>query len=269
MRAQASASDAESTEVSDQEARTHILSELGFALRRVDDRIEGTATVIPEMCVPDSAHLRTSILAAWIDHLGGLLACLTMAPRVPVTLQLDLHLLDPAPGAGTVRCVGRTVKTGRSVCMSAMEFTAGEGEPVAVGTTSFMTAPDPSLSLPFDLSLNGPPPAQTLLVPLAERAGCVRVSPGVASLPWSKDGLNAAGTVNGGLLALAAEEAVLSASPPGTTLASMSISYLRAVRVGPAIATAKVRSGVGTVEVCDAGDDNRLAVAVTTRAFTW
>ncbi len=245
-----------------------MLTELGFAMRQVDDKMEGTATIIPEMCVPDTVHLRTSVLAAWTDHLGGLLACLTMAPRVPVTLQLDLHLLAPTPGAGTVRCVGRTVKAGRSVCMAAMEFTADNGVPIAVSTTSFMTAPDPTLTLPADLRLGGSPTGPALRVPLAERAGCARVSPGVASLPRSEDGLNSAGTVNGGLLALVAEEAVLSASAPRTTLASMSLCYLRAVRVGPATATAKVRSGVGTVEVCDAGDDDSLAVTVTTSAFT-
>jgi acyl-coenzyme A thioesterase PaaI-like protein len=247
--------------------RTHLLTELGFALRQVDDRIEGSAAIIPEMCVPETAHLRTSVLVAWTDHLGGLLACLTMTPRVPVTLQLDLHLLAPAPGSGTISCVGRTVKAGRSVCMAAMEFTTEDGEPIAVGTTSFMVAPDPTLSLPSDLSLGGPPPVPSLQIPFAERAGCERIAPGVASLPRTDDGLNAAGTVNGGLLALVAEEAVLSASPPGTTLASMSLCYLRAVRVGPATATAKVRSGVGTVEVCDTGDDDRLGVTVTTRAF--
>jgi hypothetical protein len=37
--------------------------------------------------------------------------------------------------------------------------------------------------------------------------------------------------------------------------------------VGPAIATAEVRAGLGRVEVRDAGSDDRLAVVATTRAF--
>jgi len=253
--------------VSEAPERSHMFSELGFGIRQVGDELEGSASVIPEMCVPGTAHLRTSILALWTDHLGGLLACLAMTPRVPVTLQLDIHLLGPAPGAGTVRCVGRTVKTGRTVSFAAMEFFAGDGERIAVGTTSFVMAPDASLTLPSELSFGGPPPPQTLQIPIAERARCVRTSPGMATLPRSEDGLNAAGTVNGGLLALAAEEAVLSASPIGTTLASMSLTYMRAVRIGPAVASATVHSGVATVEVRDAGDDDRLAVTVTTRTF--
>ena len=88
----------------------------------------------------------------------------------------------------------------------------------------------------------------------------------MAVLPRSDDGLNSANTVNGGLIALAIEEAVLSATPQ-TTLSSMALRYLRPVRLGPAIATAKVRNGLGQVEVRDAGSDDRLAVYAVTR--TW
>jgi acyl-coenzyme A thioesterase PaaI-like protein len=108
--------------------------------------------------------------------------------------------------------------------------------------------------------------AAALDVPFAERAGCVVTEPGVAVMPRSPEGLNASNTINGGLLALAAEEAVLSLSP-GATLASMGIRYLRPARVGPAVAAATVRNGLGIVEVRDAGTDNRLAVLVTTRIF--
>jgi acyl-coenzyme A thioesterase PaaI-like protein len=84
-------------------------------------------------------------------------------------------------------------------------------------------------------------------------------------LPRTTDGLNAAGTVNGGLIALAVEEAALSLTP-GATLVSMALRYLRPVRTGPAVATAEVRAGLGRVEVLDAGGDGRPAVAATTRA---
>ena len=39
--------------------------------------------------------------------------------------------------------------------------------------------------------------------------------------------------------------------------------YLRPVRIGPAVASAQVRAGLGRVEVRDAGSDDRLAVAAT------
>lgn len=68
-----------------------------------------------------------------------------------------------------------------------------------------------------------------------------------------------------GLIALVAGEAALSLTP-GATLSSMALRFLRPVRVGPAVATAQVRAGLGRVEVRDAGGDDRRAVIVTTRA---
>src|SRR3546814_16135802 len=83
-----------------------------------------------------------------------------------------------------------------------------------------------------------------LAVPFAERASCERRGGGSAALLRREDGLNASGTVNGGLLALVAEEAVLDARP-GTTLASLSLCFLRPVRVGPAVATARSEQSRG------------------------
>ena len=52
-----------------------------------------------------------------------------------------------------------------------------------------------------DRSRRGPasPHEPTLEVPFAERAGCDRLGSGVASIPLRPDGLNASGTLNGGL----------------------------------------------------------------------
>jgi acyl-coenzyme A thioesterase PaaI-like protein len=110
--------------------------------------------------------------------------------------------------------------------------------------------------------------AGRLGLPFAERAGCERREPGIAVLPRSEDGLNAAGTVNGGLIALAVEEAALSLTPE-STLSTMALRYLRPVRSGPAVATATVRAGLGRVDVRDAGGDDRPAVTATTRALRW
>jgi acyl-coenzyme A thioesterase PaaI-like protein len=104
-------------------------------------------------------------------------------------------------------------------------------------------------------------------VPFAQRARCTVREPGVVELPRTPDGLNATGSINGGLLALAIEEAALSLTP-GATLCSLALRYLRSVRNGPAVATAAVHHGLGRVEVRDAGDADRLAAVATTRALT-
>jgi acyl-coenzyme A thioesterase PaaI-like protein len=249
-----------------QESRRHILSELGFTIRRVGDELRGTASITPEMHVPGTLHLRTSILAAWADNLAGLLAVGAMAPGVPVTLELDVHLYRPAPSSGPVRGVGRTVKTGRSVFVASVEFTSERGEPIAIGAGSFMSAPDPAARLPPKLSVNAPPPAGQLSMPLAKRAGCERQKLGVAVLPRSEDGLNSSNSVNGGLIALAAEEAVLSLAPRDT-LCSLGLRYMQAVRVGPVVATARIHDGLGHVELRDAGQGDRLSAIATARTF--
>jgi acyl-coenzyme A thioesterase PaaI-like protein len=249
----------------DPRAAAHILIDLGFVVGRSGDGVAGTARIVPEMWVPGTSILRTSILAAWIDQVSGLAAIDVLAPRVPVTLELDVHVYERLPADGSVRALARVVKAGRSVVVCTVDVTDDRGRPLAIGNASFMAAPDPGLELPHRLSVDEMPTPGRLRLPFAERAACERRDAGVAVLARSEDGLNAAGTVNGGLIALVVEEAALSLTP-GTTLASMALRYLRAVRSGPAVATAEVRAGLARVEVRDAGGDDRAAVTATTRA---
>jgi acyl-coenzyme A thioesterase PaaI-like protein len=165
-----------------------------------------------------------------------------------------------------VHALGRVVKAGRSVVVCGVDMSDDDGRPLAIGTASFMAAPVPGLELPSNVGVDMPGLDRgPLAEPLAERAGCRRVGPGLAVLPRSEDGLNAAGSVNGGLIALVVEEAALSLTPD-TTLVSMALRYLRPVLSGPAVATAEVRSGLGRVDVRDAGGDDRPAVTAITRA---
>jgi acyl-coenzyme A thioesterase PaaI-like protein len=253
-------------------ARRHMLLELGFAVRADGAMLRGEAELTPFMHVPGTKHLRTSILATWADQLAGLLAMRALSdttgrPRVPVTLDLDMHLYRPAPGTGTIRAAGRTVKTGRSVYVGEVLFTDTSGEAFGFATLSFMAAPDVTLTAPDVTSIDAPPRSARLAMPLTARAGMKRESPGLAVLPRSQDGLNSSNTVNGGLLALCAEEAVLSLAL-GDTLSSLSLRYLGPVRTGPAVAIADLRSGLAQVEIRDSGREDRLAVTATARTFT-
>ena len=58
-----------------------------------------------------------------------------------------------------------------------------------------------------------------------------------------------------------------SAEAPGRTLAMMTLRYLRAVRVGPAVATATTHGDLAEITVRDGGRDDVLAVLATTRCF--
>jgi acyl-coenzyme A thioesterase PaaI-like protein len=158
------------------------------------------------------------------------------------------------------------LKSGRSVLASAVEFLDDRGEVFAEGAGSFMLAGDPSVRLPHTVSFERTPLPPSITLPIAERAGCERRAPGLAVLPRREDGLNSSNTVNGGLLALAAEEAVLSLAPH-TTLSSLNLRYLRPVRIGPAVAKARLRDQLGMVDLYDEGAENRLAVTATARVF--
>jgi len=246
----------------------HIMRDLGFGVATAGDEMHGSAQVVPEMWVPGTDSLRTSILAAWADVVAGHVAIGLFDPGVPVTLDLDLHLYRPAAGLDEVQMVARTQKSGRSVSVISIDVSA-DGREIGFAHTTFMAAPNPSLRMPTivrDEGLLHPHPPH-LEVPFAERARCVRVEAGLATIPMLPDGLNASGTLNGGLLALAVEEAALSAEP-GATLSSLSMRFVQPVRVGPAVARADVHDGLGNVVVRDEGRDDRLAVIATTRAFT-
>ncbi len=245
---------------------THILAELGFELTRVGDELHGSAVIGPEMFVSGTTSLRTSVLATWADTAAGHAVMKGFLPRVPVTLDLDVYLYQPIRGRRAVTAVARLIKAGQSVSVVEVMFTDHDGEPLAFSTSSFMAAPNPAVVMPAGSMNLGGRQTGRLTVPLAERAGCEIREPGVAVQPWTEDGLNASGTLSGGLIALAIEEAALSATP-GATLSYLATRFLRPVRVGPAVASAEVRHGQGRVEVRDAGDGDRLAVFATTRIF--
>ncbi len=259
--------DGEPGSVASPPLRGHVLQALGWGVSRAGDELHGSGQVVPEMHVPGTSHLRTSILVAWADTVAGLLAADVIGPKVPVTLELDVHLYRPAPASGSVRGVGRAVKSGRSVFVATVDFSDEDGEPFALAAGSFMAARDPRVRLPARLSVDLIVPAGTRLrVPFAEHAGCRRAGAGVATLTRSEEALNSSNTVNGGLIALAAEEAALSLTP-GATLSSLGLRYLQPARVGPVVAQAQVRDGLGRVEVRDAGNGDRLCVLATSRVF--
>ena len=240
--------------------------ELGIVLEPSGDELHGSMEVVPEMWVPGSTGVRTSILATWADIQLGLLALQSMAPRVPVTLELDVHLFDEVDGTPTIEAVAHVSKAGSSIQVLRIELSVG-AERVGFGHAMFMAAPDARLTLSLDEA--GPKlfneRTGRLTRPYAERVGCERTGVGTAVLPHRPELVNASQTMNGGALALLVEEAALSADPAARPLASLQLRYVRPVRTGPAVATASVQRGLGEVEVRDAATDT-VALLATTRS---
>lgn len=256
--------------MADNVSREHFFDDLGFVISRGrEGELLGTVDVVPEMHVPGTGVLRISVLAVLIDGLMGLLAVDVMTPRVPVTLMLEVHLSTPPKGVHSVQLTARTIKAGRSIFAAEVSMADERGRPLGFATGTFMVSPDPSVVFgPGPGPLDRLPEIRgRLSQPFAERMGIVLRSAGVAELPRRVESLNGGGTVNGGLLALVAEEAALSGRP-GTSLATMSLHFMSPVRVGPAVAVAAQPGGsLAQVTVRDEGRGNTLAVVVTTREF--
>src|SRR6185436_7672322 len=99
--------------------------------------------VVSEACVPGTSSVRMAALATLADTLAGLIALDEVAPRGPVTLQLDVNLFVPPDGVSEIVGKARLVKAGSAVVVSDVDFADQDGSPIGVSTGLFMLAPDP------------------------------------------------------------------------------------------------------------------------------
>lgn len=230
----------------------------------------GTATargeVHPEMCLPGTDRLRTSVLATWADVVTGFIAVQAMSPRIPLTLDLEVQV-EQAPAAGSaVVCEAATLKVGRSVLVTEAAFRdVRTGAPLAAALASFIASPNPehvfASEFPTVVDMSAPPRG-----PLAARAGCTVVAPGVAEIPHRPGNLNSSGAIQGGMVALVAEEAATSLLDTPAPLRSLSVRYLRPLSAGRARAVATAGAGgLAVVRISDAGT-GKLGTIVTARA---
>nr|MDT0666360.1 PaaI family thioesterase [Micromonospora sp. DSM 115978] len=174
--------------------------ELGLRIEVDGDDLTGSAAVFPEICVPGTRTLRTSVLATWADVITGTLAMVHVAPRIPLTLDLDTHVVQPAADGDLIAVDASVVKLGRTVLVCQARFrNATSGGLVAVAYASFVASPNPGHVFPagfLQQRLELPP---RLSVPLAQRVGGTVVTPGTVDVPRRPDGLNASGAIQGGL----------------------------------------------------------------------
>jgi acyl-coenzyme A thioesterase PaaI-like protein len=239
-----------------------IISELGLVTEVHGDRLRGRARIGPEVLAPGTGALRTSVIATWADVLAGLLSTLTIRPSIPLTLDLEVQVHRPATSGRDVLGEATVVKAGRTIVVCEVRFHEdGDVAPFAIAHTSFMASPNPDHLQPdagFDLAMQVP---QRLSTPLAERAEVRVLAPGRVEMPKRPDGLNAAGAIQGGLVALAAEEAAASGAGRPAQLSSLALRYLRPFAVGPAVAEAEAFDDLCIVRVTDGGTGKLGALA--------
>jgi acyl-coenzyme A thioesterase PaaI-like protein len=242
--------------------RAGIITELGLVTEVHGDRLRGDAHVVPELWMPGTDAVRTSVLATWADVLAGLLTTTTITPSIPLTLDLEVQVHRPATSGRDILGEATVVKAGRSVVVCEVRFhERGDARPFAISHTSFMASPNPDHLQPAEGFERSMPQRRRLSGPLAERAGARLLGPGRVELPKRADGLNAAGAIQGGLVALAAEEAAASTAELPVVLSSLGLRYLRPFAVGPARAEAEPFGDLAVVRITDTGTDKLGALA--------
>ena len=242
----------------------HIVGELGLQTYAAGETFRGRSEVLAEACVPGTEALRTSVLATWADIVTGYAAMIAVAPRIPLTLDLEVQVVEPARAGSVVMSEAEITKAGRSIVMTQTPFRdEATGRLLAVAVVTFMASPNPDHEFEHD---NFVPPVweQRLAVPLAERIGSRIVEPGVAEVPRRPDGLNATGAIQGGIVAFAAEEAATSLVDEPALLEVFHLRYLRPFMVGPARAQASGDARLAQVRLTDAGT-GKLGATATAR----
>jgi acyl-coenzyme A thioesterase PaaI-like protein len=242
----------------------HVVGELGLRVFKEDGLVFGRGEALAEASVPGTDVLRTSVLATWADVLTGCVAGEAVAPRIPLTLDLEVQVVAPVRTGTVVEVAATAVRVGRTIAVTTAKFLdATSGRLLAVSFTSFVPSPDASAV--FTDGFPVPVLDGRLSVAFAERIGARLLKSGVVEVPHRPDGLNAVGAIQGGLLAFAAEEAASSLSPEPVVAESLVLRYLRPFMVGPARAVATGEGpGFSVVQVSDAGAD-KLGLVATVR----
>lgn len=248
--------------------RTSFIAELGYRLG--DELSIAHATVVPELCVPETDVVLTSVLLTWADILAGPLATQSTMPRVCMTNDLTVRLLARPP-VGGVDLRAAVLKSGRTTTFTESWLcAAGADDPFAVAHGTFVASPRPQDVIDLEMLL-GSRGSRPLTAPLPERLGVRVVAPGIAEIDRRDELLNPADTLQGGVVALVAEMAALSIADGGAVARELDVRYLKATRVGPALATARVlrddgpAGNVVEVRVVDAGNDSRLSAVAVVR----
>jgi acyl-coenzyme A thioesterase PaaI-like protein len=250
----------------------NFIAHLGFENR---DTAGGTgsvaATVVPELCVPGTERVRPSLLLTLADVVAGSVANQYVAPRICMTLDLDVRVLRPAP-LGRIIARAEVLKSGRNTTSCETWFVAAadpDGDPFAVSHSTFVASPRPEDVMeipPGSLPLKRRP---LLTRPLADDVGCRILAPGVAEVDVRDYVVNPTGTVQGGIVALLAELAAETVTGDVRPVTELDVRYLATTRVGPARAEATLvgpaEAGIVRVELRDVGRDGRLAALVTAR----
>jgi acyl-coenzyme A thioesterase PaaI-like protein len=235
----------------------------GFSISDDDMTAVGDVTLTDAVRSPGSSLPRPSVLATIGDCVSGVPAGIMTGPdRLSVTLDITVRLVADSCG-DRLTVTGQIIKKGRTTIAGEVHyFDAETSAVVAYSYLTFMASPRPQdRGFP---RLRGMRTETPMPIPLPDYLGVRELAPGVVEVERTPFVRQAAGSLQGGVVALLGEMAA--ASLTGSPVLDLDVRYLSAVRVGPGRATATALGhGLVRVEVRDAGLDNRLTALVAAR----
>jgi uncharacterized protein (TIGR00369 family) len=260
----------------------HLIRDLAVEVEHRDDRTSSAwLTVVPEL-LDDGGHVRAGVLATVVDMIGGGLSAQVASPDWIATADLTLHLVRGATG-GVVQADARVLRAGRTTVVIEVRLHGTQpATPLGLATMTFSVLPhragNPVISF-------GTPARSTLVLPgsgfespvlEALDVAVVDAAAGVVEVPVTPYSRNSLGSLQGGVVALAADvaggESLRAACGAPVRVTDLQITYLALVRgrlrTSTEVLHASPTHGAAAVEVVDVGAEARRTTSARVAATT-
>jgi uncharacterized protein (TIGR00369 family) len=272
--------------VADYPPPQHIFRDLRLEVDLRGEQPLVRAPVVPELLGPAGA-VRAGVLGIALDVFGGNLAVEAAAPDWALTAQLELHLLRPLR-EGAIVVTGRPLRAGKTSLVAEARIDAREAEAGAPDARAACAAGRLTFTRVPARGAEPPRPRRTgalhrfaerdekLARPFHEAIG-LRVqdaAAGAVELDLVPYVVNSVGALQGGLVVAladaAAERAGRALLAREVAATDLSVHFLALGREGPLRTRAQLLrhdgdSALFTVELRDAGQEERLAAVATAR----
>lgn len=220
----------------------HLLRDLAFTGEHAEGRTRNRIEVTPGLL--DDVGVRLGVVATLVDVGGAGVALASVSPDWIATADLAVHLLHPIT-AGVVDVVCEPLRVGSRSIVVGARIVDANGRSCGTGRMAFARIPGTATKASIERS-PAATPARTgldggspIVEPVADRCGFVPVGPGQIRFDKTPYVENSFGTINGGVMALAAEVAAVSACGGGHAV-DLQIHYLEQVGDGPVAVTGEV-----------------------------
>lgn len=228
---------------------------------------------LPDLC-DDGGSIRLGAISLLADYTAGATAMRSVTPDWPVTHDMALHLVQPAPPEGELEATCTLIQVGRNNVTSETTVVSPVVGEVARAFITFSRLSrrhdTPSEAGRTQVNLAESPDVERPRAPLDEAVG-FRLESGTGACYVEFDHspfvVNSLGAIQGGVVALALERATSWAGQNRLGRAcrttDLHLHYLALGKDGPFQARAEVlrtspHSVVSRIALVDTGDDNRL-----------